>query len=53
MNDHGGGIALSDFDDGTDGWQVNLAEGENVITITVTALNGAPGIPEPCGGGAS
>ncbi len=38
--DEGGGIKLNDFDGGTDGYQVNLATGENVITITVTAPNG-------------
>ena len=36
----GGTTTTTDADTNTDGYQVNLAEGENVITITVTAPNG-------------
>lgn len=38
--DGDGGDSTADADGVTDGYQVNLAEGENVITITVTAPNG-------------
>ena len=38
--DGGGNVSAADADSVTEGYQVNLAEGKNVITVTVTAPNG-------------